>query len=244
MLPMDLLTDPTLWASLFTLTLMEIVLGIDNVIFISILVGRLEESQRDRARVLGLGAALVMRIALLAGIVWIIGLTTPVFSLLDQAFSWRDLILIAGGGFLLAKATVEIHETIEGDEEAAGGGRYSAFATVIAQIMVLDVVFSLDSVLTAIGMTDALGVMIAAVVIAMGAMVWASAPISAFIQRHPTTKMLALSFLLLIGMALIADGLGFHIPRGYLYFAIAFSVLVEILNLARVRRRRNNRLRD
>lgn len=239
---MEFLTDPTLWASLLTLTLMEIVLGIDNVIFISILVGRLEESQRDRARIIGLGAALIMRIVLLAGIVWIIGLTKPLFTLFDHAYSWRDIILVVGGGFLLAKGTVEIHETIEGEEDhQADGARHAAFGMVIVQIMLLDVVFSLDSVLTAIGMTDQLGIMIAAVIIAMAAMVWASGPISAFIARHPTTKMLALSFLLLIGMALIADGVGFHIPRGYLYFSIVFSVLVEVLNLMRAGRRRRKR---
>lgn len=241
---MELLTDPAIWASLFTLTMLEIVLGIDNVIFISILVGKLEESQRDRARILGLGAALVMRIILLVGIVWIIGLTKPLFTLFDHAYSWRDIILVIGGGFLLAKGTVEIHETIEGEEEHQSDGvRHAAFGMVIIQIMLLDIVFSLDSVLTAIGMTDQLVIMIAAVVIAMAAMVWASGPISRFIEEHPTTKMLALSFLLLIGMALVADGLGFHIPRGYLYFSIVFSMLVEVLNLMRTSRRRRKRER-
>lgn len=239
---MELLADPAVWASLFTLTMLEIVLGIDNVIFISILVGKLEESQRDRARILGLGAALVMRVILLIGIVWIIGLTKPLFTLFDHAYSWRDIILVIGGGFLLAKGTVEIHETIEGEEaHLADGARHAAFGMVIIQIMLLDVVFSLDSVLTAIGMTDQLAIMIAAVVIAMAAMVWASGPISRFIEEHPTTKMLALSFLLLIGMALVADGVGFHIPRGYLYFSIVFSMLVEILNLMRTSRRRRKR---
>lgn len=239
---MEFLTDPAIWASLFTLTMLEIVLGIDNVIFISILVGRLDESQRGRARIVGLGAALIMRIILLAGIVWIIGLTKPLFTLFEHAYSWRDIILVVGGTFLLAKGTVEIHETIEGEQDhAEGGARQAAFGMVIVQIMLLDVVFSLDSVLTAIGMTDQLAIMIAAVIIAMGAMVWASGPISRFIEQHPTTKMLALSFLLLIGMALVADGVGFHIPRGYLYFSIVFSVLVEILNLMRVGRRRRKR---
>ena len=236
---MELLLDPTVWASLATLTILEIVLGIDNVVFISVLVGRLPEEQQARARTLGLMGALVMRVILLMGIVWLTRLTEPVFTLLDFSFSWRDIILIVGGGFLLAKATTEIHHTIEGAgvTERRNNKGAGAFWRVITQVMLLDMVFSLDSVLTAIGMADHIEVMIAAVVIAMGVMLWMSGPIASFIQKHPTTKMLALSFLLLIGMALVADGLGFHIPRGYFYFAIAFSGAVEMLNLAFARRR-------
>jgi predicted tellurium resistance membrane protein TerC len=235
------LTDPQLWASLFTLSALEIVLGIDNVIFISIVVGRLPEHRRDRARIMGLSAALIMRIALLASIVWIIGLTAPVFEVLGHEVSWRDLILLGGGLFLLAKGTREIHYTVEGEEETAAGVGSTSFAMAITQIMVLDIIFSLDSVLTAIGMARDLPVMIAAVVIAIIVMLVASGPVSAFIHRHPTAKMLALSFLLLIGVALVADGLHFHIPRGYLYFAVAFSILVEVLNLAAARRRARNK---
>ncbi len=237
---MELLTDPTIWASLATLTLLEIVLGIDNVVFISVLVGRLPQAQQPRARTYGLLGALVMRVILLFGIVWLTKLTTPVIEAFDLSFSWRDLILIVGGGFLLAKATTEIHHSIEGAgvverRKSSGAGQ---FWRVIVQVMLLDVVFSLDSVLTAIGMAEHIEVMIAAVTIAIGVMLWMSGPIAAFIQKHPTTKMLALSFLLLIGMALIADGFAMHIPRGYFYFAIAFSALVEVLNLSFSARRK------
>lgn len=238
---MELLADPNAWASLLTLTLMEVVLGIDNVIFISVLVGRLPEDQQDRGRVLGMAGALITRIILLMGIVWLTRMTAPVFELFEQSFSWRDIILIAGGGFLLAKATSEIHHTLEGGDETKTVGAKAAFAAVIVQIMMLDIVFSLDSVLTAIGMAEHIEIMVTAVVIAMGVMLWASGPISAFIKRHPTTKMLALAFLLLIGVALVADGLGEHIPRGYLYSAIAFSVGVEVLNLAVSRRRQRKK---
>ncbi len=236
---MEFLADPAIWASLGTLTLLEIVLGIDNVIFISVLVSRLPLSDQPRARTVGLLGAMIMRIVLLIGIVWLTKLTAPVITLFDQVFSWRDIILAVGGAFLLAKATTEIHHTIDGagvNERRKSGGVVS-FAGVITQVILLDVVFSLDSVLTAIGMAAHLWVMITAVVIAIGVMLWMSAPIAAFIQKHPTTKMLALSFLLLIGMALIGDSMQMHIPRGYFYFAIAFSALVEVLNLAFTRTR-------
>jgi len=231
------LTDPQIWGALVTLTALEIVLGIDNVIFIALVAERLPKAQQARARALGLSAALIMRLALLAAIAWVIGLTAPVFTVFGIAFSWRDLILFGGGVFLLVKATLEIHRSVEG--EAEGGGRKAGpgFALAIAQIMVLDLIFSLDSIITAIGMTRHLPVMFVAVIIAVAVMFFAAAAVSGFIQRHPTTKMLALSFLLLIGVALVADGLHFHIPRGYLYFAIAFSVLVEFLNLAAAKAR-------
>ena len=242
---MELLSDPAVWASLATLTLLEIVLGIDNVVFISVLVGRLPEAQQARGRTLGLIGALGMRVILLLGIVWLTELTEPVFDAFDLSFSWRDIILIVGGGFLLAKATTEIHHTIEGAgvearRKSSGAGQ---FWRVILQVMLLDIVFSLDSVLTAIGMATHVEVMIAAVTIAIGVMLWMSGPIAAFIQKHPTTKMLALSFLLLIGVALVADGFAVHMPRGYFYFAIAFSALVEVLNLSFSARRRR-RLRS
>jgi predicted tellurium resistance membrane protein TerC len=243
---MEFLADPAIWASLATLTLLEIVLGIDNVVFISVLVARLPEAEQPRARTLGLLGALVMRVILLFGIVWLTKLTTPVFEAFDLAFSWRDLILMVGGGFLLAKATNEIHHSIEGAgviERRKSGGA-GQFWRVIVQVMLLDVVFSLDSVLTAIGMAQHIEVMIAAVTIAIGVMLWMSGPIAAFIHKHPTTKMLALSFLLLIGMALIADGFSFHIPRGYFYFAIAFSALVEVLNLSFAARRRKRLVKN
>lgn len=235
------ITDPQIWASLLTLTALEVVLGIDNLIFISVITGRLPESQQARARRIGLAAALLMRIALLASIVWIIGLTAPVFTLFDFAVSWRDLILLGGGVFLIAKGTSEIHHTVEGGEEEDEGSRTTSFGAAIVQIMLLDIVFSLDSVITAVGMAQHLPVMIAAVVIAMAVMLLAAEPVSRFIAEHPTTKMLALSFLLLVGVALVADGLHFHIPRGYLYFAIAFSILVEVLNLMAARHRKRKR---
>ena len=235
------ITDPQIWARLLTLTALEVVLGIDNLIFISVITGRLPESQQARARRIGLAAALLMRIALLASIVWIIGLTAPVFTLFDFAVSWRDLILLGGGVFLIAKGTSEIHHTVEGGEEEDEGSRTTSFGAAIVQIMLLDIVFSLDSVITAVGMAQHLPVMIAAVVIAMAVMLLAAEPVSRFIAEHPTTKMLALSFLLLVGVALVADGLHFHIPRGYLYFAIAFSILVEVLNLMAARHRKRKR---
>ena len=235
------MTDPQIWASLFTLTALEIVLGIDNLIFISVITGRLPESQQVKARRIGLAGALLMRIGLLASIVWIIGLTEPVFTVFDFAVSWRDLILLGGGVFLIAKGTSEIHHTVEGESDHEDGSRTIGFGTAIVQIMLLDIVFSLDSVITAVGMAQHLPVMIAAVVIAMAVMLLAAEPVSRFIAEHPTTKMLALSFLLLVGLALVADGLHFHIPRGYLYFAIAFSILVEVLNLLAAGRRKRRR---
>lgn len=238
---MDLLTDPTVWASFLTLTLMEIVLGIDNIIFVSIVANRLPEHQRAMGRTVGLAGALVMRIGLLFAITWLIGLTAVAFSVLGQEVSWRDMILIAGGLFLLAKATLEIHKAVEGDEADKGPGNIAGagLGLVIAQIMALDMVFSVDSILTAIGMVDHVEVMIAAVIVSIAVMMAAAAPIADFIHKHPTSKMLALSFLMLIGVALIADGLHFHIPRGYLYAAIGFSVVVEALNqLARRNRRK------
>jgi len=236
---MDLLFSPETWVALVTLTVLEIVLGIDNVIFISILVGRLPEAQRERARVIGLGLAMGMRILLLLTISWIIGLTAPAFTLLDNDFSWRDLILIGGGLFLLWKATTEIHESLEGATHEEGVVRGGAtFRGVIFQIVLLDIVFSLDSVLTAVGLVRDLPVMIAAVVIAVGVMLFASGPLSAFVHRHPSVKMLALAFLLLIGVTLVADGFGFHLDKAYIYAAMGFSVFVEALNLRASRKRR------
>ena len=218
--------------ALLTLTVMEIVLGIDNIVFISILTGKLPEEQRPRARVLGLGAAMVSRILLLFAISWVIGLTAPLFSLFGLTFSGRDLILLGGGMFLLYKATTEIHHRLEGEAaHESGNGKKVSFGSVLLQILVLDLVFSLDSVITAVGMADHLWVMIAAVVISVGVMMIGATPISSFVEKHPTVKMLALSFLLLIGVSLVAEGLGQHIPKGYVYFAMAFSVLVEVLNL-------------
>jgi predicted tellurium resistance membrane protein TerC len=236
---MDWLADPHLWASLVTLTALEIVLGIDNLVFIAILVGRLPENRRNSARRLGLALAVLSRLALLASITWIIGLTTPVFELFDRPFSWRDIILIAGGLFLIYKGTHEIHERLEGEGEHAETARVAAgFGGVIAQIIILDIVFSFDSVITAVGMANDLWVMATAVVLAVLLMLAASGPLAAFVERHPTIKMLALSFLLLIGTTLVADGIGFHVPKGYIYAAIAFSVIVETLNQMVARRRR------
>lgn len=234
---LDFLRDPKVWLSFLTLSLMEIVLGIDNVIFISLLVSKLPPERQLTARTLGLTLALAMRVIFLVSIVWITRLVEPVFELAGMGFSWRDLILLGGGVFLIAKATTEIHTTIDAKAEATGADPARLFALVITQIVLLDLVFSIDSVLTAIGMSDILGVMIAAVFVAILIMLFASGPLSRFIERHPTTKILALAFLLMIGIALVADGLEFHIPRGYLYFAIAFSVGVEALNLLLRRRR-------
>ncbi|MDQ2805152.1 MAG: TerC family protein [Pseudomonadota bacterium] len=237
---MEWLADPQVWASLLTLTLLEIVLGIDNLIFLSILAGRLPPQRQAQARQVGLGLALAMRLALLAAISWIMRLTAPLFTVAGHDLSWRDLILIGGGLFLLYKGTEEIHARIEGEgeNEAATPGKHASFGGTILQIGLLDIVFSLDSVITAVGMASRLPIMMAAVVIAMAVMLLASAPVSAFVNQHPTVKMLALSFLLLIGMVLIADGFGAHVPKGYIYAAIAFSALVELLNqLARRRRR-------
>jgi predicted tellurium resistance membrane protein TerC len=228
---MEWITDPQVWIALATLTLLEIVLGIDNIIFIAILAGRLPRDQQARARRIGLSLAMLIRIALLLSIVWMSRLTVPLFSMFHHPISGRDLILILGGLFLLAKSTREIHDKLEGDVETHAGARRVKFSGVIVQILLLDIVFSLDSVITAVGMVDRIPVMIAAIVIAIGFMLFFSGPISGFVDRHPTVKMLALSFLLLIGVALIAEGLGHHIPKGYIYFAMAFSVFVEMLNL-------------
>ena len=239
---MELLTNPETWVALLTLTVLEIVLGIDNVIFISILVQRLPLADRDRARIIGLGLAMGMRILLLLTISWIAGLTQPVFTIAGHPFSWRDLILIGGGLFLLWKATTEIHEALEGEGEHAveSGGATASFGSVLVQIVLLDIVFSLDSVLTAVGLVDEVAIMIAAVVIAVGVMLIASGPLAKFVHAHPTVKMLALAFLMLIGVTLVADGLGFHIPKDYIYAAMGFSVLVEGLNLRAARRRRSH----
>jgi predicted tellurium resistance membrane protein TerC len=220
---------------LITLTFLEIVLGVDNVIFISILSSKLPRPQQGSARRLGLLAALGMRILLLLSIVWIIRLTTPLFYILGRPISGRDLILIAGGLFLLAKATIEIHERLEGEEGHSSARVRPSFAAVITQIAVLDIVFSLDSVITAVGMADQIAIMVTAVVLAVGVMMLSAGPISFFVNRHPTVKILALSFLLLIGVSLVGEGLGTHISKGYIYFAMGFSVFVEAINL-RVRR--------
>jgi predicted tellurium resistance membrane protein TerC len=234
------LTDLQIWANLLTLTALEIVLGIDNLVFIAILAGRLPERQRDGARKLGLALALISRLALLASISWMIGLTEPVVEAFGLDLSWRDIILLVGGLFLLFKGTREIHERIEGsDEHDASGGRPGAsYLGTILQIMVLDIVFSIDSVITAVGMSNELWVMAAAVILAVIIMLVASGPVATFVNRHPTVKMLALSFLLLIGMTLVADAIGFHIPKGYIYAAIGFSLMVEALNQVAARRRR------
>ncbi|MGE3476210.1 MAG: TerC family protein [Rhodospirillaceae bacterium] len=238
---MELFTNPDLWAALLTLTALEIVLGIDNVIFLSIVSSKLPAHQQQKARRIGLILALAMRVALLSSVSWIAGLTTPILTLGDFALSWRDVVLGFGGLFLLYKGTHEIHNSMEGEEEEGGGRATTTFAAAIMQIVILDVVFSLDSVITAVGMTDNLPVMISAIVIAILVMMFAAEPVSAFVSRHPTVKMLALGFLLLVGMALMADAAHFHIPRGYLYFAIGFSILIESLNLIAAGRRKKAR---
>jgi predicted tellurium resistance membrane protein TerC len=232
---MDWITDPQAWVAFATLTVLEIVLGIDNVIFISILAGKLPAAQQARARRLGLGLAMLMRIALLFSLSWIIRLTEPLFQVLGEEISGRDLVLIVGGLFLLAKSTHEIHDKLEGEEGHASTRVAASLRSVLIQIVLLDIVFSLDSVITAVGMVDELAVMVIAVIVSVGFMMRFAGPISDFVDRHPTVKMLALSFLLLIGVALVAEGLDQHIPKGYIYFAMAFSVGVELLNL-RVRR--------
>lgn len=233
---MDWLTDPQAWLALLTLTALEIVLGIDNIIFISILTGKLPEHQREKAQKLGLSLAMLTRIMLLFSLAWIMKLTSPFFSVLGHGISGRDLILIIGGLFLLAKSTMEIHDKLEGEEHHADGGKAAvSFNSVLIQIMFLDIVFSLDSVITAVGMARQLGVMVTAVVISVGIMLFFAASVSRFVDRHPTVKVLALSFLLMIGVALIADGLSFHIPKGYIYFSMAFSIFVEMINI-KVRR--------
>ncbi|MSO98319.1 MAG: TerC family protein [Rhodospirillaceae bacterium] len=226
----DMLTDPNIWAAFLTLAALEIVLGIDNIIFLSIVTGRLPAHQQAKARRIGLTLALGMRVALLMSLSWIAGLTEPIITLGSYELSWRDVILGLGGLFLLYKATAEIHNTMEGHDESQHPVQ-STFTAAIIQIIILDLVFSLDSVITAVGMTDNLAVMVAAIVVSIFIMLFAATPVSDFVNRHPTVKMLALGFLLLIGVALIADAGHFHIPRGYLYFAIAFSALIETLNL-------------
>jgi len=242
---MEFLFSAETWIALVTLTTLELVLGIDNIVFITILAGKLPAGQRERARRLGLIGAMAMRVVLLFALAWLVGLTAPLFTVLGEAISGRDLILLVGGLFLIAKATWEIHQKLEGDETHVSAAAAPSFAAVIAQIMVLDMVFSLDSVITAVGMVKEIWIMVTAVVIAIGLMMVFARPIGDFVDRHPTVKMLALSFLLLIGTALVADGLDLHIPKGYLYFAMGFSVMVEMLNL-RLRRRRRPplRLRD
>lgn len=228
---MEWITSPEIWIALFTLTALEIVLGIDNVIFISILAGKLPEEQREKARRVGLSLAMGIRILLLLSISWIVTLEDTLFSVFDQDLSGKDLIMLGGGLFLLAKATWELHEKLEGHEGHAAVRTAASFASVIVQILLLDIVFSIDSVITAVGMADDIGVMIAAVVIAVGVMLVSAGAVGNFVDQHPTVKVLALSFLLLIGMSLVAEGFDTHIPKGYIYFAMAFSVIVELLNL-------------
>lgn len=236
------LDDPNIWASLLTLTAMEIVLGIDNVVFVSLVVSRLKKNVQKGARQFGLMMAFVMRIVMLFGITWVMGLKENVFTVLGHGVSWKDVILIAGGLFLIVKATQEIHTDIEGTPEQQAGPKASeVFMMAIAQIAVIDLIFSIDSIVTAVGMAEHLEVMVAAVLISMVVMYIASGAIASFIQEHPTTKMLALSFLFMIGTALIADGLGFHIPRGYIYFAMAFSGLVEMFNVIAKKKRKKNK---
>lgn len=232
------ISSPEAWIALTTLVALEIVLGIDNIVFISILSGRLPEHQQAKARTIGLSLALITRLLLLASLSWVIGLTAPLFTVAGQEISGRDLILVVGGLFLLVKATYEIHEHLEGADHARSG-KAASFASVIAQILVLDVVFSLDSVITAVGMVDELVVMVAAVIVAIVIMLFSAGAVSGFVNRHPTVKMLALAFLLLIGASLVAEGFDQHIPKGYVYGPIAFSIFVEFLNL-RARRRRED----
>lgn len=237
---MEWFADPHAWLALATLTALEIVLGVDNIIFISILCGRLPEHQRERARIIGLGFAMLTRIGLLFTLSWLMTLKAPLFAVLGHEFSGRDLILIGGGLFLLWKSVHEIHNALEGGDDGGHGATAAAtstFGAVILQIAVIDIVFSLDSVITAVGMVDELSIMVIAIVIAVGVMMFAAGPIGRFVDDHPTIKMLALSFLILVGMALIGEGWGFHIPKGYIYFAMAFSVAVEMLNL-RIRAKR------
>ncbi|WP_375452113.1 TerC family protein [uncultured Devosia sp.] len=237
---LELLADPNTWIAFATLTVMEIVLGIDNIVFISVLVSRLPKEQADQARRLGLALALIFRILLLLVISWVISLTQPAVSILGFDLSWKDLILIAGGAFLVYKATHEMHAEMEEPHESDIAQKAGAvFAAIIGQIIIIDMVFSIDSIVTAVGMADRVEVMIAAVVVAVGVMFVASGPVAKFVADHPTTKMLALAFLLLIGVSLVADGLGFHIPKGYIYSAMAFSVLVEAVNI--IAKQRKNR---
>ncbi len=236
---MELLTDPQAWIAFFTLTALELVLGIDNIIFISILVDRLPAGQRELARRVGLALAMVMRVVLLLVLAWMVGLTAPLFSVWREEISGRDLILLLGGLFLIWKATGEIHGLVEGEAEEAQHRTASTFGGVLAQIAIIDLVFSLDSIITAVGMVNEVPVMIAAVIASVLMMMAAAGPIGRFVSAHPTVKTLALSFLIMVGMALVAEGLDFHVPKGYIYFAMAFSVAVEMLNL---RMRRNTAL--
>ena len=235
---MEWISTPEAWIALLTLTALEIVLGIDNIIFISILAGKLPEKQQNLGRQIGLVMAMVTRIALLFSLAWLTKLTSPLFSVFSYAISGRGLILISGGLFLLGKSTFEIHERLEGEESHVSQKVAPSLTGVVIQIMLLDIVFSLDSVITAIGMVNEVGIMVTAVVIAVGIMLFASAPISSFVNDRPTLKILALSFLLLIGFSLVADGMGFHIPKGYIYFAMAFSGMVELFNILAKKRRR------
>ena len=241
---MEWLSNPEAWIALLTLTILEVVLGLDNVIFISILAGKLPADQQKKARSIGLAMAMIMRVLLLLSLAWIVKLTAPLFTILGQEISGRDLILLGGGLFLLAKATHEIHDKLEGEQGDTVKRVAPSLMAVIIQISLLDIVFSLDSVITAVGMAKDLGVMITAVIVAVVIMLVSAGSISAFVNRHPTVKMLALSFLLLIGMSLIAEGLDFHIPKGYVYFAMAFSVFVEVLNIALRRKSKPVKLHD
>lgn len=233
----DWINSPEAWIALASLTAIEIVLGIDNVVFISVLVSKLPPVERERARKIGLGLALIFRIVFLFFLSWLIGLTEPVIAFGEFSFSWRDLVLIAGGLFLLTKATREVHAEIEGGHQSAASAVEGAFAWVVVQVIIIDLVFSVDSIVTAIGMAQDIEVMVIAVIIAVGVMYISSGPVSAFIAKHPTTKMLALAFLILIGVALIADGFAFHIPRAYIYFAMAFAAGVEVINVIASRNR-------
>lgn len=228
---LELLSSPEVWISFATLTALEIVLGIDNIVFLSILVAKLPPEQQQKGRFIGLALAMLMRIGLLLSITWVMGLTSDWFSVLGHGISGRDIILIGGGGFLIAKATLEIHESLEGEEHKQAAGKTASFMAVIVQIAIIDLVFSLDSVITAVGLAEHIEVMIAAVVVAVLVMMVTSKAIGEFVDNHPTVKMLALSFLILVGVVLVGEGLAFHVPKGYIYFAMAFSVGVEMLNL-------------